>query len=67
MAATHPETPQILKETVEVVSLVPHVQISERFCEPIGEVAVPQVAEQLSHVRRTCCGCASASVCERER
>ena len=36
----------ILKETAKVLSLVPHVQISDRICEQIGEVAVPQVAEQ---------------------
>ena len=35
-----------LKDIVEVVSLAPRGQISERLCQQIVEVSVPQVAEQ---------------------
>ena len=41
--------PQILKESVDVVSLSPHMHISDRFYHQVGGVAVPQVAS-LSHV-----------------
>ena len=37
----------ILEEIVEVVRLVPQEQMSERICEQVVEVPVPQVAEKL--------------------
>ena len=38
--------PLIVKENVEVVSLVPYGQLPKRICEPIVAVPVPQLAEQ---------------------
>ena len=45
--------PLILKEIVVVASLVPQEHISERICEQIVEVPVPQVVEQLTAQAKT--------------
>ena len=59
--------PPMLKESVEVVRLVPHVQISEMTCDQMVKLVIPQVAEQfvVCFVAVKCrrqCACLGASM-----
>ena len=53
-----------LKESVEILSLAPHEQVSERICKQIVHIPLSQVTEHVCRV--FFCDCASASDFDRD-